>query len=80
MAGRVVERESGGRDERCHGVTKETHVEHQSPPRLAGVESAGRLCRTLAAPRPPHVATSTATGWPDVATIPRGGTCVRPPA
>jgi len=37
MAGRVVGRESGGRDERCHGVTKETHVEHQPPPRLAGV-------------------------------------------
>jgi len=77
-AGRIAGRESGGRDERCHGVTKETHVEHQSPPtRLASV---GRVYRTLAAPRPQRVATSTTVGWPDVATIPARGTCVRTPA
>lgn len=62
--GRMAGRESGGRDERCHGVTKETHVEHQPPPpprlALASRQNVGRrLCRTLAAPRPQRVATST---------------------
>jgi len=44
----------------------------RTPAAATAGRSAGRLCRTLAAPRPPHVASSTATGWPDVATIPRG--------